>query len=285
MKISQWQNQSTFCLCLINIGLFYLIIAWRVTGNLDRVITDSLFYIVIVYLFRKRQSKIGFRRDLTASFIGIVWITIVVIKSLTLLSFEDYLVCLIPVSSILGLSLLTSGFSGIWQYRRELFLAGVAFFPAEVIGMVLEKSISVTTLNAKVASYILYYIGFNISNTGNQISLSLPEMGNFQAIVNYSCSGMPMIILLLKMALALIFLFPFSNQQSILILILSVITGFILGVIRVCILVLLIPQTTNFNYWHGHNGSQIFSTLAIMLFCGFSYWWIQKQGFLKVNNQ
>lgn len=280
MKISQWQNKSTFFLCLINIGLFYLIISWQVTGNLDRVITDSLFYIAIIYLFGKRQSKLWFRSDITASFIGIAWITIVVIKSLTLLSFEDYFIFLIPVSSILGLSLITSGFSGIWQNRRELFLAGVIFFPTEVIGIVLEKSISVTILNAKVASYLLYYVGFNITNTGNKISLVLPEIGNFQAIVNYSCSGMPMIILLLKLALALIFLFSFGKKQSVLILILSIITGFILGVIRVCILVLLIPQKTNFDYWHGNDGSQIFSTLAIMLFCGFSYWWIQKQGFL-----
>lgn len=280
MKIYKYQNKSIFFLCLINIALFYLIITWRVTGNLDRVITDSLFYAAIIYLFWQRQNKIKFRSDLLSSFIGTSLITIVVIKSLTLLSFENSLAFLIPFFTIFGLSLLTSGFSGILQYTRELFLTGVLFFPEEVMGMFLEKSISVTILNAKLATYFLYYIGFDVINTGNKVLLSLPNIGDFQAIVNYSCSGMPMIILLLKLALALIFLFPFSSKQRILIPILSIITGFMLGVIRVCILTLLIPQPMSFDYWHGNDGAQVFSTLAIMIFCGSAYCFVQKQGFL-----
>ncbi|MDJ0647637.1 MAG: archaeosortase/exosortase family protein [Xenococcaceae cyanobacterium MO_188.B19] len=280
MKINTYQNQSIFCLCLINIALFYLIITWRVTGNLDRVITDSLFYSAIIYLFWQRQDQVKFRSEISSSFIGTVLITIVVIKSLSLLSFENYFIFLIPFFTIVGLSLITCGFSGILQYRKEFFLSGILFFPSEVAGMALEKLTSVTIVNAKVAAYLLYYVGFNVNSTGNKVLLSLPKIGDFQAVVNYSCSGMPMIILLFKLGLILIFLFPFSSKERILIPIFSIIAGFILGVIRVCILTLLIPQPTNFNYWHGNNGSQIFSTLAIMLFVSLSYWWIQKQGFL-----
>lgn len=280
MQINQYQNKSTFFLFLLNIWLFYLIITWRVTGNFDRIITDSLFYIAIIYLFWQRQREIRFKSTIASSFIGTALITIVVIKSLTLLSFENYLIFLVPFFMILGASLLTIGFYGIFHYTREFFLTAILFFPAEVAGMGLEQLTSVTILNTKVSTYILYYFGFNVTSSGNKVLLSLPQIGDFQAIVNYSCSGMPMIILLFKLALALIFVFPFSNKERVLIPLLSVITGFMLGVIRVCILTLLIPNPIFFDYWHGDDGSQIFSTLAIIFFMSFAYWWIQKQGFL-----
>ena len=149
--------------------------------------------------------------------------------------------------------------------------------------MFLENLISITILNAKIATYFLYYLGFNVVNNGNQVLLYLPELGNFKAIVNYSCSGIPMIILLFKLSLILIFLFPFNKKQSILIPILSINTGFILGVIRVCILTVLIPNKASFDYWHGDSGAQFFSTLAIILFSGFAYWVVQKQGFLNIE--
>lgn len=281
MKIGQYSDKSILLLCFINISVFYLSLMWQITGNLDRVITEGLFYGVILYILWRRRYKIKLKYNLFSSFIGAILIAIVIIKSLNLFTFENKLIFLVPFLTTIGLVLIISGFSGILRYSKELFLTGVLFFPEEVIGMVLEKFISVTVLNAKIAAYILYYFGFNVATKGNEVLLYLPKIGNFQAIVNYSCSGMPMIILLLKLTFALIILFPFGIKQRILIPILSVITGFTLGVIRVCILTLLIPQPTNFDYWHGNDGSQIFSTVAIILFCGFAYWLVQKQGFLK----
>ena len=275
------RDKLFFFICLFNIGLFYLSLTSRITENLDRVITDSLFFGAIFYILWQRQNQIQFKQNLLSSLIGTSLITIVIIKSLTLFSFEDKLIFLIPFLMFLGFSLLTSGFYGIFQYKGELFLSGVLFFPEEVIGIFLEKLVSVTVLNAKVATYLLYYFGFNVTRENNHILLFIPEVGNFQAIVNYSCSGMPMIILLLKLAFLLIFLFPFSKKQIIFIPLLSILLGFTLGVIRVCILTLLIHQPTNFDYWHGDDGAQIFSTLAIMIFSLFAYWLVQKQGFLE----
>ncbi len=283
MKIGRYPDKLIFGACLINIALFYLSITWRVTGNLDRVITDSLFYGAIGYLLWQRKNKIKFKSDLLSSFLGTILITVVIIKSLTLFSFENKLIFLIPFLTTISLSLLASGFSGLGQYKQELFLTGVVFFPQEVIGIFLEKLFSITILNTKVATYFLYYIGFNVASQGNQIFLSVPDLGQFKAIVNYSCSGIPMIILLLKLSLLLICFFPFSNKKCILIPIASVSIGFMLGVIRVCILTLLIPHPISFDYWHGNDGSQIFSTLAIMIFSVVAYWLIQKQGFLDIK--
>ena len=85
-----------------------------------------------------------------------------------------------------------------------------------------------------------------------------------------------MILLILKLALLLISFVPLKKNQQILIPSFSLILGFFLGVTRVCILTLLIPNQAQFNYWHGTEGSQIFSTLAITIFSGFCYWILQK---------
>ncbi len=281
MKINPHLDKLFFFICLLNTGIFYLTISWQFTKNWDRVITDSLFFGAIFYILWQRQNQIQFKRNLLFSLIGTSLITIVIIKSLTLFSFEDKLIFLIPFLLLLGFCLLTSGFYGIFQYRGELFLSAVLFFPEEVLGIFLEKLVSVTVLNAKVATYLLYYLGFNVTSQDNKILLFLPEVGSFQAIVNYSCSGMPMIILLLKLAFLLIFLFPFNKKQILLIPLLSIWLGFTLGVIRVCILTLLIHQPTNFDYWHGDDGAQIFSTLAMIIFSLFAYWLVQKQGFFE----
>ena len=277
MKLGRYPDKLFFLVCFVNIALFYLSISWRVAASLDRVITESIFYGAIFYLLWRRKNNLKFNLDLPTSLVGTVLIIVVVLKSLTLFSFEDKFICLIPFLSTLGLALLTSGFSGIGQYKKELFLTGVLFFPEEVIGMSLEKFVSVTVLNAKFSTYFLYYFGFNVTNQGTQVSLLLPDLGYFKAIVNYSCSGMPMIILLLKLALLITCLFNFNRQQYLLIPLVSVFIGFILGVIRVCILTLLIPYPTSFDYWHGDKGAQIFSTLAMIIFSGFAYWLIQKR--------
>ena len=86
-----------------------------------------------------------------------------------------------------------------------------------------------------------------------------------------------MILLMLKLALLLISFTQFSKIQSIIIPLLSIALGFILGVVRVCILTLTIPNTARFNYWHGDNGAQIFSTIGVIIFAAFCYWMLQQQ--------
>ena len=64
----------------------------------------------------------------------------------------------------------------------------------------------------------------------------------------------------------------------------SITIGFVLGVIRVCIMTLMIPEQVTFDYWHGAEGSQIFSTVAIMIFSGFAYWVLNRDGLLNPLN-
>ena len=260
---------------IISLGILYFNLIWKTTADSDRLLTELLFYSAICALLWRRKNTLVLNSD-WSSFIGLFALTIVAIKTITLFSFEATLIPLIPFFGAISLALITSGTRGILEYKKEIFFAWFLFFPTGVIGHFIDSLIKITVLNAKFATYILYYVGFDVANQGNRVILDLAEIGHFTAIVDYPCAGVPMILLMLKLSLLLVCFFPFTKQQKILIPLVSVTIGFTLGVIRVCILTLLIPQPAKFDYWHGSSGDQIFSTLAIIIFAGFAYWMLER---------
>ncbi len=261
---------------LISLAVLYLSLIWKTTANIDRLTTDTLFWSVILWLLWRKKESLVFHSDPVSSFGGLVLLGLVLSKAITLYGFEANLLTLLPIFSAIALTLIASGIKGFGQYWQELFFTWFLFFPTGVIGNFIDRTIHITILNAKFATYFLYYLGFNTASEGNQIILSLPDLGKFKAIVDYPCAGVPMILLILKLAFLLIAVVALPKMQQILIPVFSLGLGFILGVIRVCILTLYIPHKTQFAYWHGHQGSQIFSTLAIVIFSGFCYWIVSR---------
>ena len=264
---------------LIGIAALYLILMWKTTGDIDQLTTDSLFWGAIFWLLWRKKDNLDYRSDPLSSFIGLLLLGLILSKALSLFWFESILLPILPISAAIALCLMASGLKGLGQYFQELFFVWFLFFPTGVIGLFIDGVVHISVLNAKLATYFLYYVGFNVASQGNQVLLSLPEAGNVEAIVDYPCAGVPMILLMLKLSLLLVSLITLSSKQKILIPIFSIGLGFFLGVIRVCILTLSIPNPTQFDYWHGAQGSQIFSTLAIVIFAGFCYWFLEtKQG-------
>ncbi len=262
---------------LIGIGILYLNLIWKTTGDIDQLTTDCLFWGAILWLLWRKKDNVNLRSDPISSFIGLILLGLILSKTLSLFWFESILVPLLPISAAIALGLIASGFTGLRQYIQELFFAWFLFFPTGVTGHFIDSIIHITILNAKFATYFLYYLGFDVVTQGNQILLSLPQLGEFKAIVDYPCAGVPMILLMLKLALLLITFIPLPLKQRLLIPIFSIVLGFLLGVIRVCILTILIPNPAKFYYWHGAQGSQIFSTLAITIFSGFCYWTLEQK--------
>jgi cyanoexosortase A len=265
----------------VSLAIVYLNLIWKTTADMDRLTTESLFLVAILWLLWRKREQLIYNSNLFSSFLGFSLLGIILTKTISLFWFESTLLPLIPLFSGLALALIASDFKGLSQYGKELFFAWFLFFPTGVIGNFIDKLVHITILNAKLATYFLYYIGFNVANQSNQVLLSLPELGEFKAVVDYPCAGVPMILLMLKLALLLICFFPLSKAQRILVPIVAIAIGFILGVIRVCILTLMIPEPAKFDYWHGSSGAQIFSTLAIVIFAGFCYWIVEYQ---KPNN-
>ena len=270
-----WLLTSLLFLCI-----FYLNLIWRTTKSIDYLTTNILFYGAILYLLWQRKAKISTRSDLFSSFIGLSLLVIVMIKAMSLFNFELTLLPLFPFFAGISLALIASGFRGLGQYGQELFFAWFLFFPEGVIGNFIDNVIRITVLNAKCATYLLYYLGFDVANQDNEVLLSLPNLGEYRAIVDYPCAGVPMILLILKLSLLLVSFFPVNKSQCFLIPMVSIAIGFFLGVVRVCIMTLAIPEQATFDYWHGAQGSQIFSTVAIMIFSGFAYWILNRENLL-----
>jgi len=262
---------------LIGVGLLYLNLIWKTTADIDLLTTNGLYWGAIVWLLWNKRNSLKYRRGILAFLFGWTLLGSILSKTLSLFWFESTLLALFPLGIAIALALITSGFKGLAQYKQELFFAWFLFFPEGVIGHFIDSLIHITLLNAKFATYFLYYLGFNVASQGNQVLLSLPKLGDFRAIVDYPCAGVPMILLMLKLGLLLIAFTSLSKQEKLLIPAFSVVLGFFLGVIRVAILTLLIPNADKFAYWHGAQGSQIFSTLAIAIFAGFCYWILERK--------
>ena len=282
-----WQKNDKFWLfsSLVSFAVLYLNLVWKTTSNLDKLSTESLFWAAIFCLLWKQKDKLKLKSTLFSNCFGLVLICLVLAKSFSLYWFESTLIPLIPFLLTFGLALIASGFMGLKQYWRELFFAWFLFFPDGAIGTIIDKSIHITVINAKFASFLLHYVGFNVASQSNKVLLNLPDLGNFTAVVDYPCAGLPMIILMLRISLLLIAFFPLPKKERILIPLTSFGIGFGLGVIRVCILTLLLPTEAKFDYWHGSNGSQIFSTLAIVIFSIFCHSMLKKYELFDLGNK
>ena len=256
---------------VVGIAVLYLGLIWKTTENINLLTTDCLFWGAILWLLWQKKDKFKFDSSPVSSFIGLLLLGLVLAKSITLFQFESIFLSFLPILSAIALALIASGFRGLSQYLQELFLVWFIFFPAGTVGYFIETTFRITVINAKIATYLLYYLGFNTLSNGNEVILQLSQLGEFKAIVNYSCTGLPMIILLLKLGLLLISCVNFTKQKQLLIIEFSLFLGFLLGIVRVCLLTLLIPNQQQFYFWHGMEGTQIFSTLSIVIFSGFCY--------------
>lgn len=277
LKISRLDDRFWLFSSLISFSILYLNLIWKTTGSMDRLTTDGLFWGAILWLLWRRKEQLNYRSDFLSSCLGLCLVGIILFKLINLYWFESVVISLTPVCFAVSLALIASGVRGIKQYWKELFFALFLFFPTDAIGHFIDNSIELTGLTAKFSTYFLYYLGFNVANQGREVLLHLPDLGSFKAIVNYPCAGVPMILLMLKLALLLVCFYPFSKSQTIAIPVVSTAMGFMLGVIRVCILTLAIPNKPRFDYWHGDSGSQLFSTIGIIIFAAFCQWMLQQQ--------
>ena len=280
MKLLSKSDKFWLFSSLVSSAVIYLNLVWKATESIDLLTTDALFWVAILWLLWRRKDKLKFHSNIFSTIVGILLITLTIVKSFSLLWFESKLICFFPIFIAIGLALIASGVKGLKQYWQELFFAGFLFFP---IDTVIDKLINITVINAKLSSFLLHYIGFNVTSQGNEISLYLAELGKFTAVVNYSCTGLAMMVLMLKLSLLLITFFPLPKKEKILVPLEALGIGFGVGVIRVCLLTLVLPDQATFNYWHGSNGAQIFSTIGIVLFSFFCHFVLKKYDLLDSN--
>ena len=223
-----------------------------------------LLYIGILFNIYYRRNHIAFVSKFPANVIGFCLVIIPYINAGFLVEVIWVYWYFIALISATGLALLASGFQGIKQFQKELAI--IVIFPTFIfifirLLSVLSSRFSVTIISAKITSFVLWYLGFDSVNQGTIVYV------NGGAIDVYDgCTGIPLLLMLLRLSMTLVILFPFLLKNIYLPFILSFLISAIFSIGRLIIMALVVTDKPAFHYWHGDEGGNIFALLSFLCF-------------------
>ncbi|MDX2215605.1 MAG: cyanoexosortase A [Oculatellaceae cyanobacterium bins.114] len=257
-------KESQVWLSIVGVGIvaLHLVLTWRLLGQTDQLVLNLLLWGAIASLLWQRRSTLILKSDRWATLIGLMLFTLLLCKSLSLFWFESAFVRVFPGLATLGWALLASGFR-LQQYGREFCIVFTLMLPQGLLAEIMHQQIGsyVQVWIAQIATFLLHYGGVDVVRHGVEVVL-----GQKAVAVEYACTGMPMLILLLQLSVVLLLVFPISLWKQVLLVVIAIVTAFSLSSIRVAVMALVVNHPSTFDYWHGVQGSQIFTTLAIGLF-------------------
>lgn len=219
------------------------------------------------FLVWRKHDRLKFESSPIASTIGLMCITWVLLRSLTVSEYEAFL-RFAPLVSGLGVALLASGFA-LKQYWRELLVLAWMTIPATT----LLSQIDISLVTAEFSGSLLWYSGFRVVQEG--VMLHLPT-GSIE--VYPGCSGIQLIWQHLSLGFLFIILFPIGLIRSLLVPLAGVLIAFTVNSMRVAFMAMLVAQEKRdaFDYWHFGTGSLIFSMISVTLFCLLCYFLLEQ---------
>lgn len=248
-----------------NVLAIYLIQILR-AGDDNRLGMITPFLFAVGFLLWKKRCNLSLESSFPSTVVGTVLISALFL--INLLAFPntppEKLLLISPFVAALGLGLIASGFKGLRQYKKELFLLFFLGTP-EVL---LSSLIDLSKFTAQFSAFILWYLGFDVSLQG--VYINLPS-GSVQ--VYGPCSGMSIVTYMLGVAVLGLVMFPPKRNYRILVPFIAVIIGFVVNCLRVALMAILLAANSQeaFDYWHGGDGSLVFAMAAVLIFGGI-YW-------------
>lgn len=239
-----------------------LLMLWR-SDEPDAFNTQLLLWLALGSLLWERRQSLNWRSSSWASGLGLLLIGFVLVRTY---SPAGYQLVVSPLLSGMGVFLLASGGKSLRNYWRELILLALPIV-SQIVGFGLEL-IDLPTRTAQFSAYLLWSVGFEVQRRGVFI---LQPSGSVE--VYAACSGVGSVIQMLNLAVVFFLLFRTTLVQKIICLLVAVAIGFITNGIRVAIMALLVAYANRsaFDFWHGGEGSLIFSVISTLLFVGFCW--------------
>lgn len=230
--------------------------------NTDLIGSSLLYWSAAILISRSRQSQLDFSSGLASFSVG-SFILIAVLSKSSSISGNDIFLRLFPILSIAAVALIASDFRGLKRYWQELLILFVFAVPPGLILVFFDPSL----VTAKVSAFILWTLGFQVSVQG--VLISLPK-GSIE--VYSACAGVATMLQLFGVALMYLFLQPTKPYQKLMMPLIAVLIAFLVNAFRVALMAVLVAlgDQTAFEYWHIGNGSLVFSTIAVVIFCLFS---------------
>lgn len=267
--VKRWQTPE-FLLLGIGSSLiaFHLTLISKATGNFNQMMLSGFFWCAILSgLWHKRQT-LNLTSNLGSTISGLFLILWMLIRSLLSHNYDDVLSFFSPFISAFGLALLASGFSGCKQYWRELSIVWILAFPLAILLGYVDRGLAITTIDAKLATFFLWYIGFEVTREGVQVILPTGAIE-----IYLGCSSLQAVISLAQLSLLVSLLFPLRVYQILVMLGGGVLIALSVNAVRLGLMAFLVANSDQsaFQYWHGSQGGQIFSTLSFVLFGALVY--------------
>lgn len=226
--------------------------------------TSTLFWISVCSIIWQKRDALNLESRVFSNFWGLLIIAFVLLKSVSVSGYDPFL-RLFPLISTFGVALLASGFKGLKQYWQELLILCFLVPSPGTLALLID----ISTLTAKFATTILWYMGFEIYRKG--VYIYFPNGG---IEVYPGCSGIENMLHLLGLAVIFLFMFPTKLIEKFLLPLVAVLIAFLVNGVRVAILGIFAgsanPQALE--YWHKGDGSLIFSMIGVGmlgLFCLF----------------
>ncbi|AFY69433.1 Exosortase EpsH-related protein [Thalassoporum mexicanum PCC 7367] len=265
--IKDYAKKTEFWLLAILAALvvLHLNLLWQLTGNGDALIIRVVFWGAIAYLIWNRRDRLNWQSDPVSTGIGGILIYWLMWMSISAHNQDPLFLWAYPPVAFLSLGLIASGIKGLWQYWREFMITLMIVIPEEwytsTLMFATEKALNVNVVTGKIAAFAFWYAGMDVQSQGAVIVL---PNGGVQ--VETHCTGLVFVFLLLRLCILLSLLFPgFWVRKSTLFLGTGIL-AYLLGAVRVMLLALVVHNQPVFDYWHGDSGSQIFSTISILIF-------------------
>ncbi|HEY9729704.1 MAG TPA: cyanoexosortase A [Chroococcales cyanobacterium] len=261
-------KDHNFWLAGIAVGL--ITIHLRLTDHIDGSSVSSLsllFWLAAASLIWQKRDSLNLESGVFPSFLGIILIVAVLVRSSSLPTTE--FLGVFPFLSSLGLALLASGFKGLKQYWQELLILFFLGVPKATLFPVMDISV----LTARFATALLWYMGFDVLNQG--VTVILPGGGvNVQPV----CSGLRGVFYLLGLAVLTLVMFPVSGVKKYFVPIVAMILAFVVNGFRVVVMAFFAnaQNQKGLAYWHDGQGSLLFMLISVMLF-GFFYLFLMRQ--------
>jgi cyanoexosortase A len=237
-----------------------IVVASRILFDEDAFM-DTLTVGAILFLLWKRRNSLKLESSVVASGLGFILLFLMTFKGLSIFWFEPYFIRIATFGAAIGLALIASGFKGLKQYGAEFFIVLLLCVPSSMIFTRVLQAIDITALTAKFSHLILWYLGFQSIRQGAFIYL---PNGGVEILVY--CTGLSSSLALLRLAFLCMAVFLKSWTSRFIIGIGAILIGFFLGAFRVILMALIVADRPNFEFWHGHTGSQVFSTIGILVF-------------------
>ncbi|GFE68551.1 cyanoexosortase A [Chroococcus sp. FPU101] len=259
MEWTRYLQKPTYWLLALGVALatLHLTILDR-AGEPNLMSLSILLWLAIGSLLWDKRHNLHLESDLVSTLVGFSLIMLILCRGLAP---TGYHLKISPFVSGFGLALMASGVKRLLDYWKELLILGLLVLYSPLANVL--QAINLPLITAKASTFLLWLTGFKVYREGVFINLPTGKVEVYGA-----CSGIDSILLMLCIAVLFFLLIPIKTIQRIVCIGLAIFLGFIVNAARVSLMAILVASRDMeaFDYWHGKDGSLIFSVIGVALF-------------------